>query len=96
MSTLEAPRPVIISDTSSKTEKALNCKVLVWNDEVNTFEHVISCLMKIIKMDKEKAEKHTLQVHKEGRSIVWSGHREYAEAKAFHLGTEGITATVES
>jgi len=86
---------ITISDTSSKTEKALNWKVIVWNDDVNTFEHVIASLMKVIKCDKEKAEKYTLQVHKEGCSVVWSGHKEYAEAKAFHLCNEGINASIE-
>lgn len=93
--TAQLPAPVIVIDSSSKTEKAMGWKVLVWNDNVNTFEHVIACLMKVVKMDKEKAEKAALQVHKEGCSVVWSGHKEYAEAKAFHLCNEGINATIE-
>lgn len=93
--TLQLPATITVIDSSSKTNKAMGWKVLVWNDNVNSFEHVIASLMKVIKLDKEKAEKHTLQVHKEGCSVVWSGHKEYAEAKAFHLCNEGINATIE-
>lgn len=86
---------VVITDSSQKTAHAMGWSVMVWNDQVNTFDHVISSLMKVVHLPKAAAEKYTKQVHEAGCAAVWIGHKEYAEAKAFHLCQEGINATIE-
>ena len=56
--------------------------VIVINDPVNLMSYVVMVLRKIFGFDDTKARKHMLEVHENGRSIVWSGERERAEAYA--------------
>jgi len=44
--------------------------VIVWNDDVNTFEHVIRAMVEILGHTVDRAEQLTIKVHQEGRSIV--------------------------
>jgi ATP-dependent Clp protease adaptor protein ClpS len=69
-----------------------NFKVIVLNDDFNTFEHVASCLIKYIPgMTPDYAWELTNQVHHEGQAIVWVGPQEQAELYHMQLGREGLT-----
>lgn len=58
-------------------------KVIVLDDDFNTFEHVANCLMKYIPhMTEELAWELTNQVHYQGLAIVWVGPMEQAEYHA--------------
>ncbi|MBW4698435.1 MAG: ATP-dependent Clp protease adapter ClpS [Aphanocapsa lilacina HA4352-LM1] len=82
--------------TATKPEtivKALKpWKVIVLNDDFNTFQHVANCLIKYIPhMHPDRAWKLTQQVHSEGRAIVWVGPLEQAELYHEQLSREGLT-----
>lgn len=47
--------------------------LVVYNDDVNTFEHVIDTLIKVCKHSAEQAEQCTLLVHYRGKCAVKSG-----------------------
>lgn len=67
-------------------------KVIVLNDDFNTFQHVASCLMKYIPgMNTDLAWKLTNQVHYEGQATVWVGPLEQAELYHTQLTREGLT-----
>jgi ATP-dependent Clp protease adaptor protein ClpS len=69
-----------------------NFKVIVLNDDFNTFEHVSNCLVKYIPhMNPEKAWNLTNQIHHDGQAIVWIGPQEQAELYHTQLGWEGLT-----
>ena len=69
-----------------------NYKVIVLNDDVNTFQHVADCLMKYIpEMTSDRAWRLTEQVHEEGQAIVWVGPQEAAELYHQQLRREGLT-----
>ena len=69
-----------------------NYKVVVLNDDFNTFEHVAHCLMKYIPgMTSDRAWSLTEQVHFEGQAIVWVGPQEQAELYHQQLRREGLT-----
>ncbi len=69
-----------------------NFKVIVLNDDFNTFEHVHKCLMKYIPgMTDEVAWGLTVQVDAEGQAIVWVGPQEQAELYHQQLRREGLT-----
>ena len=69
-----------------------NFKVIVLNDDFNTFNHVADCLMKYIpRMTEELAWELTNQVHYEGQAIVWTGPQEQAELYHQQLKREGLT-----
>ncbi|MBP0000627.1 MAG: ATP-dependent Clp protease adapter ClpS [Cyanobacteria bacterium SID2] len=69
-----------------------NFKIIVLNDDFNTFQHVANCLMKYIpNMTSDRAWDLTNQVHYEGQAIVWVGPQEQAEFYHMQLGREGLT-----
>lgn len=75
-----------------------NYKVIVLDDDFNTFQHVANCLMKYIPhMTSDRAWTLTNQVHYEGQAIVWVGPQEQAELYHQQLSREGLTmAPLES
>ncbi|MCT7974604.1 ATP-dependent Clp protease adapter ClpS [Laspinema sp. C5] len=69
-----------------------NYKVIVLNDDFNTFQHVSSCLMKYIpNMTSDRAWELTNQVHFEGQATVWVGPLEQAELYHQQLSRAGLT-----
>ncbi len=69
-----------------------NYKVIVLDDDFNTFEHVTRCLLKYIPgMNLERAKELTFQVDREGQAVVWVGPLEPAELYHQQLSLEGLT-----
>lgn len=86
--------PVITPERSSQVTQKLypNYKVIVLNDDFNTFEHVHNCLMKYIPgMTSDRAWELTNQVHFEGQATVWVGPQEQAELYHQQLSRAGLT-----
>jgi ATP-dependent Clp protease adaptor protein ClpS len=55
--------------------------VIIWNDEVHTYEYVIELLMKVFGHSLEKAYQITDEVHHSGKGIALTTHKELAELK---------------
>lgn len=69
-----------------------NFKVIVLNDDFNTFDHVAHCLQTYIPgMTSDRAWQLTEQIHHEGQAIVWVGPQEMAEFYHQQLRREGLT-----
>jgi ATP-dependent Clp protease adaptor protein ClpS len=69
-----------------------NYKVIVLDDDFNTFQHVHDCLVKYIPgMTSARAWELTNQVHYEGQAIVWVGPQEPAELYHQQLRRAGLT-----
>lgn len=69
-----------------------NYKIIVLNDDFNTFQHVAECLVKYIpSMTPDYAWELTNQVHYEGQAIVWVGPLEQAELYREQLSRAGLT-----
>lgn len=69
-----------------------NYKVIVLNDDFNTFQHVHDCLVKYIPgMSSDRAWELTNQIHNEGQAIVWVGPQEAAELYHQQLSRAGLT-----
>jgi len=73
-------------------------RVIVLNDNHNTFDHVASTLARVIPtMTIERGYRIADQIHNTGRAIVWSGEREPAELYWEQLKEAGLTmAPLES
>ena len=80
-----------------RTELALEgvWRVVVLNDPVNLMSYVVLVFKKVFGFDEQTARKKMLEVHEQGRSIVWSGLREKAEAYVFTLQQWHLTAILE-
>lgn len=86
--------PIVTKDKESQVVRKLypNYKVIVLNDDFNTFKHVAECLMKYIPgMSGDRAWELTNQVHFEGQAIVWVGPQEQAELYHLQLKRAGLT-----
>ena len=83
--------PVIEQETRAAEELDLPWQVIVHNDPVNLMSYVTMVFQKVFGLTKEKAEKHMLEVHQLGRSILWSGMR---SAPSFMFSS--FTATCSS
>ncbi|MFM7775367.1 MAG: ATP-dependent Clp protease adaptor ClpS [Candidatus Kapaibacterium sp.] len=67
--TVETPE-LAIEDVSTDT---LSAKCILFNDEWHTFDEVIEQIIKATKCSRDRAERHTMEVHFSGQSIVYSG-----------------------
>jgi len=89
-----ATAPTIAPERSSQVIRKPypNYKVIVLNDDFNTFQHVHDCLVKYIPgMSSDRAWELTNQVHFEGLAIVWVGPQEPAELYHQQLTRAGLT-----
>ncbi len=71
-------------------------RVVVLNDPVNLMSYVVMIFKKVLGFDETTARRHMLEVHEQGRSVVWSGLREKAEAYTFTLQQWHLSAILES
>jgi ATP-dependent Clp protease adaptor protein ClpS len=71
------------------------CNLIVWNDEVNTFEWVIETLMEICGHTHEQAEQCAYIIHFQGKYAVKNGSYEDLKPQCDAITDRGINATVE-
>ena len=64
--------------------------LIVWNDEVNTFDHVIESLVDICEHSPEQAEQCALFIHHKGKYGVKKGSFDILRPKAEALIHRGI------
>ncbi len=88
-----SPLPEIRDETKDLLDTPWN--VVVYNDPVNLMSYVTKVFMKILGFSLEKAEQHMMEVHKKGRSVVWSGERERAEFYIQQLHASLLLAVLE-
>ena len=69
--------------------------LIVWNDEVNTFEWVIETLMEICKHSYEQAEQCAYIIHYKGKYAVKHGGYDELKPMCDAITERGIGATVE-
>lgn len=69
--------------------------LILYNDDVNTFDHVINSLVKICKHEPIQAEQCAWIVHLNGKCKVKNGNFEELEPMCVALLDRGISATIE-
>ena len=70
--------------------------LVVWNDDVNTFEWVIETLMDVCKHTYEQAEQCAYIIHFKGKYSVKSGPYDTLRPMCDAITERGINATVEA
>jgi ATP-dependent Clp protease adaptor protein ClpS len=68
--------------------------LVVFNDEVNTFDHVIDALIKVCRHTPEQAEQCTLLVHYKGKCAVKVGSWEELVPMRQAICDRGISAEI--
>ena len=99
MATVEEPQvlPDTTRDEKTKSREALEPGFLVicWNDPVNLMQFVTHVFQKVFGWDKQRAEKHMLEVHEKGKSVLTRESLEKAEHYVHQLQGYSLHATME-
>jgi ATP-dependent Clp protease adaptor protein ClpS len=82
-------------ETRSEEDLDLPWQIVVHNDPVNLMSYVTMVFQRVFGYPREKAERHMLEVHQKGRSILWAGMREPAELYVQQLHGYLLLATLE-
>lgn len=69
-------------------------KLVLHNDDFNTFDFVIECLIKICNHTLEQAEQCTILVHYKGKCIVKEGNLNRLEPMHQKLLSQGLTSEI--
>ena len=90
--TFASPGTGTVLERSKDTVRYPEARVIVLDDNVNTFEHVVNSLKIIIPgMSEDRAWKLTYKIDKDGAAEVWCGPLEQAELYHQQLSSEGLT-----
>ena len=76
-------------------EKEVNLhEIILFNDDVNTFDHVIETLIKVCSHTSEQAEQCAILVHYKGKCIVKTGSFEELKPQCTQLLEAGLSAEI--
>jgi len=72
-----------------------SAQLVVYNDEVNTFDWVIECFMEVLHHSFEQSEQLSLIVHYKGKAIVKTDTFKALKPKKDALIDRGLSAVIE-
>ncbi|AYD49307.1 ATP-dependent Clp protease adaptor ClpS [Arachidicoccus soli] len=84
------------SETEELTATQWPMQLIVWNDEVNTFEWVIETLIEVCNHSQEQAEQCAYIIHTKGKYTVKNGDYELLRPMCDDILDRGINATIEA
>jgi ATP-dependent Clp protease adaptor protein ClpS len=79
---------------SRKESVSLNNEIVMYNDDVNTFDHVIETLIRVCKHTAEQAEQCALIVHYKGKCTVKTGPLDELTPQCTSLLEAGLSAEI--
>ncbi len=79
----------------SKNDSIYSNRVILFNDDHNSFDHVIECVQKICHKSERESEAITLEAHLTGKAVCYEGSLEACETVVELMGEEGLTTSVE-
>ena len=89
-----SPKELELVDVLEAIEITELKDLVVFNDDVNTFEHVIETLIKVCKHTPEQAEQCTLLIHYKGKCAVKKGSYEELKPMREAICEVGIDAKI--
>ena len=95
MAIVASTRTATEEDTLTITDTEDPCNLIVWNDEVNTFEWVIETLMEVCGHSAEQAEQCAYIIHFQGKYAVKNGSFDDLKPLCEAITDRGIGATIE-
>lgn len=90
MSTIEKVQEAVLVEEAVGT----NNEIVLHNDDVNTFDHVIETLIRVCKHDALQAEQCALLVHYKGKCTVKTGSLEELKPQCTALLDAGLSAEI--
>ena len=90
--TSSSPGSSAVLERQETTQRYPQARVIVLDDDVNTFQHVVEFLRKVIPgMSEDKAWNLANKIDGQGSAEVWCGPLEQAELYHQQLQAEGLT-----
>ena len=84
----------ISEETLEEVDLSNESEIIVYNDDVNTFEHVINTLMEVCDHTAEQAEQCSIIVHYKGKCGVKSGDYSDLKPRCSKLLKAGLSAEI--
>ncbi len=92
--TIEKLQPWL--DTDVAVDEEAPYQLIVWNDDVNTFDWVIETLIEVCGHSQEQAEQCALLIHFKGKYAVKQGSYQELEPMCTAITDRSINATIET
>lgn len=89
------PQEMIHNDTDTQVELGNPWQVMLFNDEVHSFDEVILQIQKATGYSLERAVELTIRVHEKGRALIYVGSKEKCEKVSAILLQIQLTVQVE-
>jgi len=90
MSTIEK----VQEEVSIQELVGINNEIVVYNDDVNTFDHVIDTLERVCDHTAEQAEQCAILIHYKGKCTVKTGSFDELKPKCTQLLEAGLSAEI--
>ncbi len=90
----EKPEVDILEEVDEVIEHVKLYSLVVFNDDVNTFDHVIETLIEVCEHTPEQAEQCSLIIHFKGKCAVNSGEYDELVVQRNEICRRGISAEV--
>lgn len=87
--------PEVLEQVDVETQLENNNQIVLFNDDVNTFDHVINTLVKVCQHDSIQAEQCAMLVHYKGKCTVKTGPYKELEPKCTALLDAGLSAEIQ-
>lgn len=84
----------VLEEVLTEEQVSSNNEIVLYNDEVNTFDHVIDTLIKVCKHTPEQAEQCSLIVHYKGKCTVKTGEYSELRPQCSQLLEAGLSAEI--
>ena len=84
----------IKEDVSVAEQESNQNEIILYNDEVNTFDHVINTLIYACEHTPEQAEQCSIIVHYKGKCTVKTGDYDELEPRCSMLLDAGLSAEI--
>ena len=81
-------------ETSVLEAIGINNEIVLYNDDVNTFDHVIDTLIRVCKHTSEQAEQCAILVHYKGKCTVKTGSFDELKPQCTSLLEAGLSAEI--
>jgi ATP-dependent Clp protease adaptor protein ClpS len=92
-------KPRVFEETAFETDVLTDVdspySLVVWNDEVNSFDWVIQTLIEVCNHSTEQAEQCAMIIHTQGKYSVKQGSYEELKPMCDAITERGIGATIE-
>lgn len=80
--------------TVTSDQSGIDSRLILFNDEYNTFDFVIESLQEVCELDVQQAEQITLLAHFKGKATCKKGQKEVLDPMCAKLDNLGIDAEV--